>query len=368
MKSASNAQATLGLIGASVPVSLVGSFPGTDVWETTAVVRGELPELPLLPELPARGPGADMIGRTMSLLSLVSSEFSVATTPTGWRFASVHTSDRPSVMRRASSWLGEDLDAAESSFAQYEGNFKLQLAGPWTLAACVELANGDRVLRDRGAVVELHAALAEAVRAHIADVARRLPLASFIVQFDEPMIDSVLEGSVKTPSGFSAYAPIAAPQASHSLRTLMEAARESGGWSGLHTCTSRPDVPFLAGTGANFVSCDVSKFGALVPDARGIQETAIGDLWDAGQVLFAGLPIDLRQRPGKPKSFAVVAELLHRLGISIDEVDRKLALTPACGLAGDGSLANVRAVIAQLQSVSSMLRGDRLDDLESARS
>ena len=33
-----------------------------------AVVLGELPNLPFLPELPARGPGADIIGRTAALL------------------------------------------------------------------------------------------------------------------------------------------------------------------------------------------------------------------------------------------------------------------------------------------------------------
>ena len=46
----------------------VGSLPGTDVTEAAATVVGELPLLPHLPELPARGVGADMIGRTAALL------------------------------------------------------------------------------------------------------------------------------------------------------------------------------------------------------------------------------------------------------------------------------------------------------------
>ena len=47
----------------------VGSLPGTDVGEAAATVVGELPLLlPHLPELPARGVGADMIGRTAALL------------------------------------------------------------------------------------------------------------------------------------------------------------------------------------------------------------------------------------------------------------------------------------------------------------
>ena len=46
----------------------IGSLPGTDIVEAVKTVLGELPDLPFLPELPARGPGADMIGRSAGLL------------------------------------------------------------------------------------------------------------------------------------------------------------------------------------------------------------------------------------------------------------------------------------------------------------
>ena len=46
----------------------VGSLPGTDPREAAAEVIGELPDLPHLPELPGRGIGADMVGRTAALL------------------------------------------------------------------------------------------------------------------------------------------------------------------------------------------------------------------------------------------------------------------------------------------------------------
>ena len=45
----------------------IGSLPGTDIVEALRVVFGELP-LPYLPELPSRGPGADLVGRTAGLL------------------------------------------------------------------------------------------------------------------------------------------------------------------------------------------------------------------------------------------------------------------------------------------------------------
>ena len=57
----------------------------------------------------------------------------------------------------------------------YAGAFKIQVAGPWTLAATVEKPRGDKVLSDHGARRELAQALAEGVRDHVADVRRRLP-------------------------------------------------------------------------------------------------------------------------------------------------------------------------------------------------
>ena len=54
-------------------------MPGTDPAEAVAVVLGELPDLPHLPELPARGPGADLTGRTAALLV----DLPVETTPAG---------------------------------------------------------------------------------------------------------------------------------------------------------------------------------------------------------------------------------------------------------------------------------------------
>src|SRR4051812_48615702 len=59
----------------------VGSMPGSDVDEALALVFGELPDLPHLPELPARGVGADMIGRSASVLV----DLHVDLQPSGWR-------------------------------------------------------------------------------------------------------------------------------------------------------------------------------------------------------------------------------------------------------------------------------------------
>jgi hypothetical protein len=46
----------------------IGSWPGTDVREAVSIVLGELGELPHVVELPGRGLGADMIGRTGAIM------------------------------------------------------------------------------------------------------------------------------------------------------------------------------------------------------------------------------------------------------------------------------------------------------------
>jgi hypothetical protein len=61
----------------------VGSLPDVDPPEAVRLVFDELPDLPHLPELPARGPGADLTGRTAALLV----DLPVELTPAGWRFA-----------------------------------------------------------------------------------------------------------------------------------------------------------------------------------------------------------------------------------------------------------------------------------------
>src|SRR5690349_9585641 len=132
----------------------IGSLPGTDIDEAARVVVGELPELPHVPELPARGVGADVIGRTAGLLvDLVRGD------------------------------LDAFDEALERAGAQPE-TVKVQAAGPWTLMSNIELMRGHRVLTDRGAVKEFSESLAEGLRQHAAEVAKRTR-AKVVVQLDE---------------------------------------------------------------------------------------------------------------------------------------------------------------------------------------
>ncbi len=161
----------------------VGSMPGSDPRETARAVLGELPLLPFLPELPARGPWADLTGRTTALLA----DLHVDLQPSGWRITARPARDG----QRARDLLSRDLDALEETGAAPPA-LKVQCAGPWTLAATIELTRGDRLLADHGAVADLAASLAEGLRLHLADLQRRFPATALVLQLDEPALPGVL--------------------------------------------------------------------------------------------------------------------------------------------------------------------------------
>ena len=112
---------------ATIPVTGVGSMPGTDSAESARIAAGEF-DVPFLAELPARGPGADMIGRTLALVSSATGDFAGETTPRGWRLAGGRSvGDLGRVMRRAASWLAEDLDQLELQLDGFAGRVQLQV-------------------------------------------------------------------------------------------------------------------------------------------------------------------------------------------------------------------------------------------------
>ena len=106
---------------------------------------------PRLPELPARGVGADMIGRTAGLLVDIAVEVRAVGLP-GHREAG----PRPAPRRRPPARRPRRLRRGHRRRSAPPW-VKVQAAGPWTLAASVELHTGHKVLTDRGAVREFAA-------------------------------------------------------------------------------------------------------------------------------------------------------------------------------------------------------------------
>jgi methionine synthase II (cobalamin-independent) len=304
------------------PATAIGAMPGTDPTEAARTVVGELPHLPALPELPARGVGADIIGRTAAVLV----DLPIEVVPSGYRVAAHPGMDH----RRAVDLLRRDLDAfgevAQSPLV------KVQVAGPWTLAAGIELMRGHRVLTDGGALREFAESLSEGLARHVADVAARTG-GDVIVQLDEPTLPMVLAGALPTPSGYGTVAAVPESAARDLLATVIDAARTASGRPvAVHCCADRPPVGLLRDAGADLISLDATLLARASADAW----DEFGEAWDAGITMMLGLvqstdppaPVTLLDA-AKP-----VLRLVDRLGFDRSILADRAIPTPTCGLAG----------------------------------
>jgi methionine synthase II (cobalamin-independent) len=287
-----------------------------------SAVRDLLSEegLPYLPELPARGPGADIIGRSAGLLA----DLAVDLQPMGWRFV-----DRPGRdAHRTSGLMRQDLDELAEAFDGYTGDLKVQIAGPWTLASSIWLHRGERSVVDAGATRDVIASLAEGLRVHLGEVAQLLPKATLVVQIDEPGLPSVLAGRLPTASGFGRIRAIDPTAAAEGLRDVVAAAGDRH--TVVHCCA--PDVPFvlLRDTGVKAVSVDIALLSPKGWESLAATVESGLDLW-AGVV-----PTDQGDAGARLEVTDVIGPLVEawrRVGLPVADLSR-VTLTPACGLAG----------------------------------
>lgn len=305
----------------------VGSMPGLDVRAALSIVTGEVPDLIHLPELPNRGPGGEMVGRAFGVLNRLDEGLAIETTPSGWRL------DRSEnrVMRRAKSWLAEDLDALEAVAATSAVPVKLQLTGPFTLAASVEAVAGERLITDPGAVRNLVAAVAAAAELHLSEARRRLPLAELVLQIDEPALPSVLAGRIPTRTGRGSLPPLPAAEVERGLTEVAAAIAAAQGVAWLHCC-GRP-APVALASRAGFKGLSVP-----MPQLSSAEYQDIGDHWDRGGVLVAGLaettdPVGIIQR---------MARFTGEIGLAASAAPTAIAFSPECGLASVDPVAPLR--------------------------
>lgn len=294
----------------------IGSWPGVDVREAIVTIRDLFAEqLPYLPETPARGPGAELIGRGAGLLV----DLPVDLQPSGWRLV-----DRPGRdAARTASLLTQDLDELAEAYQGWSGPLKIQLAGPWTLAAGLSLPRGERVLSDPGATAEIVQSLAEGARRHCDAITRLVPGATLTVQVDEPSLPAVLAGDIPSASGYGRMRAVDPRVASEGLAQVIAGLGELT--TLVHCCHPKVPIPVIRDAGAGGVAVDTTLLTAG-------QWESIAVAIEDGMTLYAGAVAS----DGSSQREEVVRSLLtswERLGLTGGLLD-EVTVTSNCGLAG----------------------------------
>ena len=335
-------------------------MPGADPVEAARIVTGELPQLPHLAELPERGPGADAVGRTAAMLV----GLHVDVLAGRWRLVPRPSHDE----RRARELLERDLDALEDVAGGHVGPVKLQVVGPWTLGATLELPRGEKVLVDRGAAHDLAVSLTEAVGLHVAEVRRRMPKATrVLVQVDEPLLPAVLAGAVRSASGWDRL-PV--PEPAPAEQTLAGLLAAAGGDAGVRCNVAGAPLAMLRRAGARFVSFDADLLETF-------PEEHLGEAIEDGAGLLLGLvpAFDPRDTDATDATDAAdVAELAAparrlwgRLGLGHGHWDA-VVVTPATDLARLGGehavdvLGRCRGVARSLQAPEGDVHGEEITE------
>lgn len=315
--------------------ALIGSLPGTDFGAALRLVINETPEVMSLPELPARGVGADMVGRSAAMLS----GLGVDLQPAGWRLTDHPGADQ----RRARALLRRDLDDLEEQGHDLTGVMKLSVAGPWTMAALVERPRGDKVIADHGARRELAESLAEGVGDLLEELRRRLPGLEWWLQVDEPMLAMVLAGQVDTASGFFRHRAVSASEVAARLTGFANLAEVSA----LHWC-GRADWDVMTRSGFDVASIDPAQL------ARADLDSLAAWLESGRQVWWGAVPTALVDQLGSPRADADrLLRLWRQLGLDPEQLLPGL-VTPACGL-GLWSLMPALAAARQTRAVADIL-------------
>jgi hypothetical protein len=309
--------------------------PGTDAGEAQRTVLGEFPEFPTLVELPDRGVGADAVGRTAARLASISSDLAVETNPNGWRLAAAPGRD----VRRATSFLTADLDDLEELTQGWAGPLVIGLVGPWTLAARIELVNGERLIADRGATRDIGVAFVELAHDYVVEVLRRVPGATLILRLDEPDLADAIAGRLATQSGWGRLRSVPEQQATNVLGAIVEDLRPQGAQVAIRALGMSPT--FVRGTGAGSLWHDL---------ARPTDPDEFGEWFDGGGATI--FEIDL---PGGPDRIGAQVRQLGRLagqvGLDLERLMSAAALAPQ---------------VAQLRSRGLVAVGKRLNEVTMA--
>ena len=316
----------------------LGELPGASIIAAADIVAGETGDLRQLPILPDRG--VDVVGLTTGILPGIN----VDAGPRSWVL-----STRPQLRtRRMWDRVEADLDQCEEAWVTRIDAVKIQVAGPWTLSASIELSNGHRALTDTGALRDLTESLIAGIQEYSADVRARFDTEVY-VQLDEPLLAQVRDGSLPGTSQFDEIPSINDVDLGERLAGVIE----------------RAEVRYLNQTGypplwrvaqvAGVETCQVT-----LDTVRGSEQ------YDGmGHALAAGMRVGLGMtRAGDdrdPRHLAVdVARMWDELGLDRTLLTHAVDVHPRSGLA-NCTLLDDAAALRTARTVADMLDKDAGD-------
>lgn len=341
----------------------LGEVPGTSMAEAADMVLGETGDLVHLPQLPARGLGSDVVGRTAVLLAGIH----VDRGPRSWIM-----SPRPQLLTRRSRDLGErDLEVCAEVWNRKAGLLKVQVTGPWTLAAGIELGNGHKVITDRGALRDLTDSLILGVREYLTHLAHSLDLAAgpgglyaadrplVVLQIDEPRLPEIRAGKILGTTDFENIPAVAEPDLAERLSQVIGAVRGGGVSQVMLNQTGQTPLWEVARTaGADTVQLSLDE-------VRGNQH-----LDGFGRTLSEGVRLGLGvTRPGdevdelgeNPRRIAVrIAGLLDEIGLDRSLLESAVDVHPTTGIR-QGTLLEAAGAYRMARVVAGMLERDAGD-------
>lgn len=313
----------------------LGELPGASIIAAADIIAGETGDLRQLPILPARG--VDVVGLTTGILPGIN----VDAGPRSWVL-----STRPQLRtRRIWDRVEADLDQCEQAWGTRIDAVKIQVAGPWTLSASIELSNGHRALTDTGALRDLTESLIAGIQEYSADVRARFDTEVY-VQLDEPLLAQVRDGSLPGTSQFDEIPSINDVDLGERLAGVIEPA----------------EVRYLNQTGypplwkvaqvAGVETCQVT-----LDTVRGSEQ------YDGmGHALAAGMRVGLGMtRAGDdrdPRHLAVdIARMWDELGLDRTLLTHAVDVHPRNGLA-NCTLLDAAAALRTARTVADMLDKD----------
>ena len=312
--------------------------------EIHRVLRGELgePNLSVLPQLPQRGPGADLLGRSATMLP----ELGFDLQPHGWRLGVPDGIDA----RRARALLASDENlladvlGAEKSKAS---RIKLETAGPWSLVAGTYLSNGERVLGDHGARRDVIESYAHGVLEHAQRIAAANGLAEVFIQLAEPDLAAVLHGGIPTASGYRTLRSIPRAEVRQSyeqflavltgsslpVHPVLDLPAAASGWSA--------QVDLLVQAGVSSFVVDPAPLGH-----RGWERVA--GLVESGAQIGLQVLDPAQPAPGVVEAVRTILRPWRQVGLGLEKLGQ-LTLLPA----GSFLQASAAQTVSCLQSLSS---------------